>query len=319
MFKVLTNDITGLLDLSDCICMRMAENVPENLQLGAVTNEKLDEAVGVKSGTKCTKPQCSYTDEDRFKIADYATKHGATNAAVHFQDKYQTLGESTVRFFVKKYKELKSENRNDATLPALQRGRPLLLGPSIDAQIQKYILVLYQKGGHVSRSTAVITSTVLLEQSIDRSLKGIIVSEAWPKSLLRRMGFRRRAATTGKIEIPDCAKRESGLQFHYKVTKLADDYEIPHCLIMNSDQTPSKYVTTGRTTFAPKNSQHVALAGANDKRAITLTRTVTVDGKMLPFQAIYSGKTKNHYPKQSFRRGSVSVSTRNIIATLRKS
>ena len=149
-----------------------------------MTNEKLDEAVAVKSGTKRKKPQCSYTDEDRFKMADYATKHGATNAAVHFQDKYPTLGESTVRFFVKKYKELKSENRKDATLPALQRGRPLLLGPSIDAQIQKYILALYQEGGHVSRSTAVITATVLQEQSTDRSLKGIIVSEAWAKSLL---------------------------------------------------------------------------------------------------------------------------------------
>ena len=190
MFKVLTNDMTGLLDLSDCIRMRMAENVPENLQLGALTNEKLDEAVAVKSGTKRKKTQCSYTDEDRFKIADYATKHGATNAAVHFQDKYPTLGVSTVRFFVKKYQELKSDNRNVATLPALQHGRPLLLGPSIDAQIQKYILALYQKGSHVSRSTAVITVTVLLEQRTDRSLKGIIVSEAWAKSLLHRMGFR---------------------------------------------------------------------------------------------------------------------------------
>ena len=33
MFNVLTNDMTGLLDLSDCIRTRMAENVPENLQL----------------------------------------------------------------------------------------------------------------------------------------------------------------------------------------------------------------------------------------------------------------------------------------------
>ena len=39
------------------------------------------------------------------------------------------------------------------------------------------------------------------------------------------------------------------------------------------------------------------MAGIADKRNITLTLTVTTDGKALPFQAIYKGKTKQFLPK----------------------
>ena len=49
--------------------------------------------------------------------------------------------------------------------------------------------------------------------------------------------------------------------------------------MLNSDQTPSKYVTVGRTTIAPKNSTRVVLPGSTDKRSITLTLIVIFDGK----------------------------------------
>ena len=70
--------------------------------------------------------------------------------------------------------------------------------------------------------------------------------------------------------------------------------------MLNSDKTPSKYVTAGRTTMAPKNSTHVGLAGSTDKRTITLTLTVTLDGKILLFQIIYGGKTDHSLPKMTF-------------------
>ena len=73
--------------------------------------------------------------------------------------------------------------------------------------------------------------------------------------------------------------------------------------IMNSDQTPSKYATAGRTSLAPKNSQHFSLAGADDKRAITWTLTVTVDEKILPFQAVHGGETKQLLYKVKFLAG----------------
>ena len=93
------------------------------------------------------------------------------------------------------------------------------------------------------------------------------------------------------MQITDGAKKEMAFQYHYKIVTLRDEYNTPDSLILNSDQTPSNYVTVVRTTMAPKNVKHVAVAGLNDRRAITRTLTISLDGKMLPFQAIYGGKT----------------------------
>ena len=70
--------------------------------------------------------------------------------------------------------------------------------------------------------------------------------------------------------------------------------------MLNSDQAPSKYVTVGRTAMAPKNSTCVGLAGSTEKCSTTLTLIVTLNGKILPFQIIYEGKTDQSLPKITF-------------------
>ena len=224
-----------------------------------------------------------------------------------------------MRGFLKKYREQENKgHRQNNKVPTLKRGRPLMIG-SIDARVQKYILAVRSKGGHISRSTTVVTANVLLAESTDPSLQGIVVNDTWGQSLLRRMGFTRRTATTGKMQITDDAKKEMAFQYHYKIVTHREEYNIPDSLILNSDQTPSKYVTVVRTTMAPKNVKHVAVAGLNDRRAITLTLTISLDGKMLPFQAIYGGKTKQSLPKIKFPDGfSLSVN-KKLTAIKRKS
>jgi len=44
----------------------------------------------------------------------------------------------------------------------------------------------------------------------------------------------------------------------------------------------------------------VAIAGADDKRQITATLTVTASGEMLPAQLIYGGKTPACLPDTKF-------------------
>ena len=73
--------------------------------------------------------------------------------------------------------------------------------------------------------------------------------------------------------------------------------------MINNDQTPAKYVQVGRFTMAPKGAKKAGVAGITDKRNITLILTVTMDGKALPFQAIYKGKTKQSLPKVAFPTG----------------
>ena len=125
----------------------------------------------------------------------------------------------------------------------------------------------------------------------------------WGKSLLQRIGFQRRAGTTSEVEIPDSAKKEGGLQHHYCITSIVEKHKIPEPLVINSNQTPSKYVHTGCFTMAPKGAKKVGMAGIANKRNITLKLTVTVDGKALPFQAIYKEKTKQSLPKVIFPTG----------------
>ena len=80
-------------------------------------------------------------------------------------------------------------------------------------------------------------------------------------------------------------------------------YNIPDELIINIDQTPSKYVPISNVTMAEKNSEHVPKQGADDKRVITLTLAETLSGDMLPFQMIYTHKTSRSLPTAKFPEG----------------
>ena len=163
-------------------------------------------------------------------------------------------------------------------------------------------MALFKKGGYISYGIGSTTANVLLSRSKDLSLKKIRTTPVWERSILQRLGFRRRVATTGKVEVPEGARKESGLQHHFRVVNIIEKQNIPKSLVvLNGDQTPPpKYVTVGRTTMAPKNLTCVGLAGSTDKCSITLTLTVTLDGKILPFQIIYGGKTDQSLLKITF-------------------
>ena len=67
--------------------------------------------------------------------------------------------------------------------------------------------------------------------------------------------------------------------------------------MLNADQTPSNYVSTGAMTMAKKGEKTVAVKGLTDKRASTLTFIVSLTGEFLPMQVIYRGKTTASHPR----------------------
>ena len=69
---------------------------------------------------------------------------------------------------------------------------------------------------------------------------------------------------------------------------------------MNFDQTAYKFVPVASTTLAQRNSKQVVIKGSDDKRAITATFTVTLDGQFLGMQLIYRGKTNQNLPRFDF-------------------
>ena len=55
--------------------------------------------------------------------------------------------------------------------------------------------------------------------------------------------------------------------------------------------------------MAPQGAKKIGMSGVVDIRMITLMLTFTIDGKTLPSQAIYKGKTKQSFPKINFPAG----------------
>ena len=96
----------------------------------------------------------------------------------------------------------------------LTRGRPLMVGPAIDEKVRKFLMALFK---NVSYGIASTTANVLLSRSEDLSLKNIKTTPMWGSSIIQRLGFRRRVATTGKVEIPEGARKEAGLQHHFRI------------------------------------------------------------------------------------------------------
>ena len=182
----------------------------------------------------------------------------------------------------------------------LIRDKPLMDGPVIDEKVRKFLMVLSEKVGHISYGIASTTKNVLLSRSEDLYLKNIKTTPIWGRSILQRLRFQRRVATSGKLEIPEAAKKDARRQHHFRIVNIIEKHNIPESLRLNSNQTPSKCVTVGRTTMAPKSSTRAGLAGSSDKSSITLILTVILDGKMLPLQIYFGGRTNQSLPKITF-------------------
>ena len=104
-----------------------------------------------------------------------------------------------------------------------------MIGPFTDEKVRKFLIALFQKGGHV-----------LLSRSEDLSLKNIKTTPMWGRSILQKLVFRRRVATNGKVEVPKGAREEAGLQHHIRIVNIIEKHSIPKSIVLNSDQTPSK-------------------------------------------------------------------------------
>ena len=66
------------------------------------------------------------------------------------------------------------------------------------------------------------------------------------------MGYVRRLATTGKVEISEKLKVEIETVYLYGIVQKINEHKIPLSMIINLDQTPSKFVPGCNKTFAKK-------------------------------------------------------------------
>ena len=122
----------------------------------------------------------------------------------------------------------------------------------------------------------------------------------WAQSLFRRMKFVRRFGTTGKVPISESLREELEKSYLHGIVRKIEENSIPLSLVLNLDQTPSKYIPVFNKMLAPKGSKTVLIKGSTDKRMITATFTIILDGSFLPIQLAYGGKTKKSLPRVKF-------------------
>ena len=94
-----------------------------------------------------------------------------------------------------------------------------MVGPIINEKVRKFIVSLYKKGDHVSRSIAVITAMVLLSRTDDESVKNVVVTTTWEKVCYRELGFEDEQRLLAKLKYRT-VQREAGLQHHYCITSI---------------------------------------------------------------------------------------------------
>ena len=120
------------------------------------------------------------------------------------------------------------------------------------------------------------------------------------QSLFRRIVYRKCVSITGKVTVSDALKEEIGLTFHYDILSKLKTFKIPPSLIINLDQTASRFVPANRSTQAVIGIETVPIAGFIDKIIIILTFCIILKGDFLLIQTISGGKTSQSILRVSF-------------------
>ena len=114
------------------------------------------------------------------------------------------------------------------------------------------------------------------------------------------MNRTKRNETTGKVEPPKKFLQEEKFTFQRKISNVILDHDFPSALVLNLEETPISYVSSGKYTFSSKGSKNVPIKGLDDKRQIIVTFVASATGYFLPIQLICQGKSKWCFPKFTF-------------------
>ena len=219
------------------------------------------------------------------------------------------MRESTVRTWMNQYRsqlKFKKQSGSEVSVKSLdnkKRGRPFLLGEELDRQVQAYIKCLRENGAVINTQIVMAVAEGIVKSHDSNLLKvngdHITCSKSWAKSLLSRLGYVKRRAST-KMKVLPSDFEACKIQCLFDVKCIIDLEEIPKDLVINWDHTGIHYVPVGSWTMAKEGSKRVEITGIEDKRQITAVFAGTTSGKFLPPQVIYAGKTPRCLPSVEF-------------------
>ena len=256
-------------------------------------------------------PYLKISPEQKAIIARYAANHGIIKAVRQFSKDFpdNSLKETTIRGWKKTYlKELSSRKKagKDMTiekLPEKKTGRPLMLGDTLDKEVQAYIQETRKVGGVVNARIAIACATGILRRRNSNLLAvnggHVVLTKEWARYLLHRLGYvKRKSNSKAKVTPTDFTQLQS--HFLADIRAIVEMEEVPPALVVNWDHTGLKYVPVSSWTMAKEGSKRVEISGIDDKRQITAVFAVTLDGSFLPIQLIYCGKSRACLPPMKF-------------------
>ena len=167
----------------------------------------------VNSGTMGKRsPYLKVTAEQKAIIGKYAAEHGIVNAIHHFVPNFPegTLKESMVRGWKKAYlSEIQLRRRagkelSITELPTKRLGHSLLLGETLEKELQAYLKDLGKAGKVVNAEIAIASAKGLMRKTDSRLLAEnggyMVFTKDWAHHLLGRMGLVKRKANS-KVKI----------------------------------------------------------------------------------------------------------------------
>ena len=174
----------------------------------AQANCEVQEAIQSDKGKRG--PYKKYSPTVRAEIGKYACHHGVAAAARFFSRRLdKKVSETTVRSIKTAYVKLGVQQKRGAedegeitALPLKKRGRPALLGQELDTHVQMYLKKVREGGGAVSARIAMAAARGILLKCDRTKLAEfggpVQLNRHWAHSLLKRMKFVQRKATTAK-------------------------------------------------------------------------------------------------------------------------
>ena len=197
-----------------------------------------------------------YTPEQKNMIGKRAAEHGVASSVQHYIKGFPSLKENTVRKWRNSYRlELKKRGNwsegsmNVTQLPQKREGVHFFLAKSLTNN-----LTSFRENGAVVNTAIALACAEGIVRSADSNLLAanggqILIIKDWAKSMLHRMGFmKRRASTKAKVTVKDFEKKKEQFLLDIKAVVTLED--IPFDLVINWDQTGVHYVPVSSWTMA---------------------------------------------------------------------
>lgn len=271
----------------------------------AINDEVILARESSKQNIRKRKQYGHYSDDTRIKVAKYAGMHGIANTVRYFErTQNMKINESTIRGWLKLYKEKLSSGETSKTITSImkERGAPLKAG-KFEPEIRQYLQALRQNGAPVSRAIAISTGNAVVEfkeKSLLKKYGGTIeFGKPWAVSLFRRMGWVKRKGTKAARQLPTNFLEQKDAYIKLFTQKI-EEGQIPKDLVINWDQTAVPIVPLSDYTMDQEGVKQVSIIAKDDKRQITAVLAVSLAGKLLPPQLIYAGKSDKCHPDFQF-------------------